>query len=431
MTADTVYALGGLVLLIAVVLPHLLHRIALSAPIVLILTAFVIGLLPLPGGVRISPVEHRMLIEHMSELTVITALMGVGLALDRPLKLRSWRTWRRWGATWRLLGIAMPLSIAGTALLGWWVMGIAPAAALLLGAALAPTDPVLAADVQVEGPTTEEMEHVDEADEVRFALTSEAGLNDALAFPFVYAAIFLAEGTPVSEFLVRLFAWELLGKTAIGLVVGVLAGQVLGWIAFRSEPAWLRFADQGEPLLALGATLLAYGVAELVGGWGFLAVFACALSLRASERHHDYHGMMHALVERLELLFTLVMLTLLGLAIGDGLLLNLTWQGVVVGLALILVVRPLAGLAAFRGLGGLDRLGERGLGPKERLVTAFFGVRGVGSIYYLAYALGVATFADPGGLWATAAFTILASVVIHGILATPAMRWLDDVRSRS
>ena len=99
--------------------------------------------------------------------------MGVGLAIDRPLELRNRASWRRWNPTWRLLGITMPLCIAGVALLGWGA-GLAPAAALLLGAVLAPTDPVLASDVQVAGPQTGDHE-VDEADELRFTLTSRRG----------------------------------------------------------------------------------------------------------------------------------------------------------------------------------------------------------------------------------------------------------------
>jgi NhaP-type Na+/H+ or K+/H+ antiporter len=136
---------------------------------------------------------------------VIISLMGVGLALDRPLNIRSWGSWRRWGTTWRLLAIAMPLSIGVTAWLGWWIMGLAPASAILLGAALAPTDPVLASDVQVEGPTTDETDEdeIDERDEVRFALTSEAGLNDGLAFPFVHLAILVLGAGTVADWGVK------------------------------------------------------------------------------------------------------------------------------------------------------------------------------------------------------------------------------------
>ena len=191
MSSELVYLLLGGSLLLAAVLPQLLHRWALSAPIVLVATGMLIGLIPSLADVELDPVAARPVVEHVTEITVLVALMGVGLALDRPLRLRERASWRAWSPAWRLLGIAMPLCIAGVALLGWWFLGLAPAAAVLLGAVLAPTDPVLASDVQVAGPTTrsqhdleDEME-IDERDEVRFALTSEAGLNDGLAFPFV------------------------------------------------------------------------------------------------------------------------------------------------------------------------------------------------------------------------------------------------------
>lgn len=428
MGADHIYAIGGLALLSAVVLPHALRRIALSAPLVLVIGALLVGLLPMPQGVRVSPIEHRALTEHLSELCVIVALMGVGLALDRPLSLRRRDTWRSWRSTWPLLLVAMPLTIAGTALVGWWVLGLAPAGALLLGAALAPTDPVLAADVQVEGPTTEAMDQVDEHDEVRFALTSEAGLNDALAFPFVYAAIYLASVGPLGDWLLGWLGWELIGKTLIGGVVGVIGGHLLGRVAFRSGQHALRLAERGEPLLALGVTLLVYGVTELAGGWGFLAVFVSALTLRAAERHHKYHELMHQLIERLELLLTLLLLMLLGVALTDGLLEHLSWSGVLVGAALILVIRPLSAWISYGRRDGADEFGGRRLGPRERLITAAFGVRGIGSIYYLAYATGAAHFADAEVIWSTVAFTVLASVLLHGVAATPAMRWLDEVR---
>ncbi len=127
----------------------------------------------------------------------------------------------------------MPLCIAGVALLGWWA-GLAPAAALLLGAALAPTDPVLASDVQVAGPQTGDHE-VDETDEVRFTLTSEAGLNDGLAFPFVYAAILLATEGAVSGWWAEWLGWYLIGKVVIGVLVGLVVGWALAQVAFRSR----------------------------------------------------------------------------------------------------------------------------------------------------------------------------------------------------
>lgn len=413
MTADLVYLVAGASLLLAIVLPELLDRWAVSAPMVLVGVGLLIGLTPLPDGMPLDPQENRATIEHVTELVVLVALMGVGLALDRPLELRRWASWRRWGATWRLLGISMPLTIGAVALLAW-ALGVPPAAALLLGAVLAPTDPVLASDVQVAGPQTGDHE-VDEDDEVRFTLTSEAGLNDGLAFPFVYAAILLATEGAVSGWALEWVGWYLVAKVAIGIVAGIVVGRLLSYAAFRSSSRSLRVAERGESLMALAALVSAYGVGEVIGGYGFLSVFACAMTFRSAERSHDYHAAMHQVAERLERLLTLFVLLVLGIALSRGLLENLDWRGVGVGVALVLVVRPLAGTVALH-----DCL-ERG----ERRAVAFFGVRGIGSIYYLAYAAGYAPELGTDWLWSTVSFTIVLSVFLHGALAAPVMRRLE------
>jgi NhaP-type Na+/H+ or K+/H+ antiporter len=430
MSADAIYLLFGGALLLAVVLPTALSRAAVSAPIVLLVVGALMGL-PLPEGTDVTPLGNLSFVEHLTEFTVVIALMGVGLALDRPLDLRRFASWRKWSAAWRLLGISMPLTIAGVALLGWWVVGLAPAAALLLGAALAPTDPVLAGEVQVEGPTpADEMTHdeIDESDEVRFALTSEAGLNDGMAFPFVYAAIFLVTIGPVTEWGLRWVGWELVGKVALGVLLGLVVGWVLAKAAFRAPARSLRLAETGEPLLALAAVFLSYGVAEVVGGYGFLAVFTCAMTLRSAERGHEYHAHMHAIIERLERLLTLAVLLLLGISMTNGLLGNLPWQAAVVSVLLVLVVRPAAGMLGLGFRRKTCRIGDHVLTSGERLAISFFGVRGVGSLYYLAYAIGRADFPDSQVLWSTVAFTIALSVLVHGVTATPVMRWLERSR---
>ena len=419
MTADLVYVVAGASLLLAIVLPALLDRWAISAPMVLVAVGIVIGLTPLPDGLPLDPQENRAAIEHVTELAVLVALMGVGLAIDRPLELRNRASWRRWNPTWRLLGITMPLCIAGVALLGWGA-GLAPAAALLLGAVLAPTDPVLASDVQVAGPQTGDHE-VDEADELRFTLTSEAGLNDGLAFPFVYAAILLATEGAVQHWALEWVWFYLIAKVVLGVLAGLLVGRVLAYVAFRSESPSLRVAERGESLLALAALVTAYGVGEVVGGYGFLAVFVCAMTFRSAERDHEYHAAMHEVAERLERLLTLFVLLVLGIALTRGLLASLDWRGVAIGLALIFLVRPAAGLL------GLAPLGSRTspLTSPQRWAAAFFGVRGVGSIYYLAYAAGEVPEFGADWLWSTVGFTIVASVLVHGALASPVMRRVD------
>jgi NhaP-type Na+/H+ or K+/H+ antiporter len=323
---------------------------------------------------------------------------------------------------WRLLGIAMPVCIALVALIGG-AAGLGAAAALLLAAALAPTDPVLASEVQVGEPSREAAAIHDEAeDEVRFALTAEAGFNDGLAFPFVYAAVFLVGGA-VGGWWLEWLAWELIGKVAVGVAMGLATGWVLARLAFSGHQLGLRFADTAEAMLALAAIGISYGAAEVVGGYGFLAVFVTALVIRAYERTHEYHGVLHAFVHQVERLLTLAVLFVLGYACVNGLLGPLTWQLALIGVVLVGVVRPVVGWWSLTGAG---------LPSAERAAIAAFGVRGVGTFYYLAYAAGAVNIADADleQVWAAAAFTVLLSIVVHGMAAGPAMAWLDRRREQ-
>lgn len=417
LTSDSVYLLAGVALLAGAVLPRALRRHAVSTPMAFVAVGLLVGLLPLPDDMTVSPVDHPEATEHLTELCVVVALMGVGLAIDRPMR------WRTWTTAWRLVLVAMPLCIGAMALLGWGLMGLAPASALLLGAALAPTDPVLASDVQVEGPDVKDGENepqAEEDDEVRFALTSEAGLNDGAAFPFVYAAILLVTEGAVRGWALEWVAWQLVGKVVIAGVVGWGCGWLLARLAFRSSRKVLRLAEAGEPVLALAATVGVYGLTEVLGGYGFLAVFVCGVALRSLERDHAFHAQLHEFIGQLEHMLTWMVLLLLGASLTDGLLASLTWRGAVVGVLLIVLVRPaMAWLSVQR----------TALGPRERLTTAFFGVRGIGSLYYLAYALGEAPFEGRRELWSTIAFTVVLSVVVHGVAATPVMRRLDTMRA--
>jgi sodium/hydrogen antiporter len=408
---DLTYALVGIGALLAGLLPRLLANRPLSMPIVFLGLGAVLFVLPI-GLPDPDPLAHPDVAERLTELTVIVALMGAGLKLDRPVG------WRSWSSTWKLLAIAMPLTIAGTALLGWWWLGLAPAVAVLLGSALAPTDPVLAADVQVGEPS--EDEHGE--DEVRFALTSEAGLNDALAFPFVYMAIAMATvGAAPGGWIGGWFAEDLLFKIAVGVVGGVISGRLLGLLFFRSKSDVLHLASHAEGFTALAATFLSYGLTELAGGYGFLAVFVCARSIRAAERRHEYHQVLHDFVEQIERLLTVLLLVLLGGAVVRGLLSPLDWRIVAVGLAVVFVVRPVTAMIALWG-----GRGQR----QERTAIALFGIRGIGSFYYLAYATSEAEFPGAEQVWAAAGFVVVVSVLVHGIAATPVMARLDRSRQR-
>lgn len=402
-SADVVYVVGGIGLLAAVIVPRLVAGRSVSTAMAFVGVGLLVGVLPVPLP-DVDPIGDRETAERLAEITVIVALMGVGLAIDRRFG------WRSWSTTWRLMAIGMPLAIAVMALLGWGIAGLGVAGALLLAAVLAPTDPVLASDVQVEGPNE------GGEDEVRFGLTSEAGLNDGLAFPFVYLAIFAATVPAFGDWGLRWFAWELVAKVVIGLVVGFGVGWVVARTGFRARsPEW-RFAEAGEAIVAVAAILLSYGVAEALQGYGFLAVFAAALAIRSYERNHEYHSTLHSFTEQIERMLTAVLLLLFGVACAQGLLADLTWGGALAGVLFVLVVRPLTAWLAL--------LGGRGTG-QQRGAVAFFGVRGIGSFYYLAYASGEADFAGLNDIWSIVAFTVLLSVVVHGVTATPVMRRID------
>ncbi|WP_127506246.1 cation:proton antiporter [Actinoplanes solisilvae] len=408
--SDVIFAVVGVGALLAGILPRLLERRPLSMPIIFVGLGLLVFGLPI-GLPDADPLAHPKVTEHLTEVGVIVALMGAGLKIDRPLSRRGW------ASTWRLLVIAMPVTIAVTAFLGWWWAGLVPATALLLGAALAPTDPVLASDVQVGEPTGEE----DSEDEVRFALTSEAGLNDGLAFPFVYAAIAMAGAAGLGW--LGEWAWQDLAyKIVVGVVAGVIVGKLLGRLFFRARLDALRLARHSEGFLALAATFLAYGLAEVAQGYGFLAVFVAARAIRAAERSHEYHQVLHDFAEQTERLLTVLLLLLFGGAVVGGLLGPLTWPAALAGLALIFVVRPLVGVLSLRGAPGHRA---------EHWVIAVFGIRGIGSFYYLSYALTQAEFPAADLVWATIGFVVLVSVVLHGVAATPVMRRLDRANERT
>jgi NhaP-type Na+/H+ or K+/H+ antiporter len=392
-------------------LPVLLVRAPLSLPMVCVAIGAAYVWSPMPMLGVANPLENLALTERLTEFVVIVSLMGAGLKLDRPPGLRTWMT------TWRLLAIAMPLTIAAIAALGWTILGLGAASAVLLGASLAPTDPVLASDVQVGPPNSTE------EDPVRFALTSEAGLNDGLSFPFVHFAIALALSAETGEpWLARWLVVDVVWKLAAGASIGWIAGRIIAYVTF-SLPAKMQLSNTNDGLVALGLTLLSYGVAEMIHGYGFIAVFVAAVTLRAAERAHSYHEELHAFAERIERVAMTLLLVCFGAAIAEGSVFgSIDWAMVAVALVTLLAVRP---VAAFVSLIGTS--------PPlaDRAAIAFFGIRGFGSFYYLAYALGHARFDGGGTLWTVICLVVVLSVVMHGVAVTPVMAYLDRRRAAS
>lgn len=396
----------GVLVLLAAWLPKALEELPLSLPIVCVvfgLVLFQVPTLPFP-----DPRLYPEATERLTEFIVIVALMGAGLKLDRVLG------WRSWSVTWRLLGITMPLSILGIALIGWALLGLPPAVAVLLGAVLAPTDPVLAAAVQVGPPGS------GEEDEIRFSLTSEAGLNDGLAFPFVHLATAMALFGPMpGAWTLEWFGMDVLWKLAAGVGVGWVVGKTLGLLIFTA-PNRSRFVGTSDGFVAIGGTLISYSLCEMAHGYGFLAVFVSGLTVRQEARAHHYQTRMHDFVEQIERLLIMALLVLFGGAIAHGVLKPLTWTAVFATLAILFLVRP---AASFAGLAG-SRVPLR-----ERAIIGLFGIRGMGSIYYLAYALNTGVFANADALWSVVGLVVLVSIVGHGVTATPVMRQMDTRRS--
>lgn len=349
---------------------------------------------------------HTIVTEYVTEIIVIISLAGAGLAIDRRFRFSTWQS------TLRLLGFSMPICIAGAAFLGHWIFGLSLTDSVLLGACLAPTDPVMAHSVQV-GPPNKGGE-----DPARFALTTEAGLNDGLAFPFVYLAIRLAEhnGT-FGSWLVGWAAYDLVFRVVMGTVVGVVIGLLLAHYAFRVSDETER-EETSEGLFIMAAIFLAYGVGEALHGYGFLAVFAAAVATRQNiEKHHEYFAKPYQFATQLERILAGLLLIALGGFIARADLGLLTWQNFAFAALFMLLVRPISGLLALMGMK---------LSLLEKSAISFLGIRGFGSFYYLAYAQTHATFENVNLLWSIMTLTVLLSLLVHGNSATVAMTWIDE-----
>lgn len=389
--------LGGLgaAIVLSYWLPRFLSgREPAASALLIIMGVALLSLIPGLRGV-LDPRTFPRLWEVLAELCVIIGLFGTGLRIDRLANRRQWQP------TIRLLAFAMPMTIAAVALFGWAAAGMTLAGGILLGAILAPTDPVLAGDVQV-GPPLEGGEHP-----VRYTLTKEAGLNDGLAFPFVHLGVLVATAGGVTlelagEWLFR----DVLYRIAVGTLMGLFVGWALGKLLF-DWPRENALSKTGSGVIALAGVLLAYGSTELAEGYGFIAAFVSGLTLRRSESHHQFHRRLHDFSESLEHALTAVLLVALG-AVLPILWPYLGWPQVLIAMALIFIIRPLTGLVSLIGTE---------LRRRERLIVAFYGVRGIGSIYYLAYAGHHVELVDEEQLWATIAFTILLSTLVHGLTA--------------
>jgi sodium/hydrogen antiporter len=356
--------------------------------------------LPLP-----DPIRKQEYAVHLTELVVIISLMGTGLKIDRPFSFKNWKL------PFRLVSWTMLLSIGLMALLSYWFLGFDLPSALLLGAVLAPTDPVLAADVQVGPP------HENRRDDVRFALTAEAGLNDGLAFPFTWLAIVVAQivytgkGSLTDWLLV-----DVLYKIVVGVLAGFLLGRLLAFGIFRTTEKE-NFLKHDNGFIGLAATLVIYSLTEWIHAYGFMAVFVGAVTLRNYELKHEFHTQLHSFTDQIERILVGIVLILFGGSLVSGVLEELSGQMLILGLIFVFVVRPLAGYVALWGAG---------IHTLQRLGISFFGIKGIGSFFYLSYALVKTDFAQAREVWSLTAFTVLISLLTHGSTATHSMSRIEE-----
>lgn len=350
------------------------------------------------------PQDDNTLSLHLTELVVIISLMGTGLKIDTKF------SFKKWAAPLKLVGIAMLLCIAAATALGYYWLGFGLASAVLLGAVLAPTDPVLAGDVQV-GPPNEKVQSP-----TKFTLTAEAGLNDGVVFPFTWLAITLALlQTGEHTNLWHWFLYDLLYRSAAGILLGFLFGKGIGYLVFKVARRFKKM-ETSDGMLAVAMTLLVYGTTELAHGYGFIAVFVCAITFRHYEAENEYHDELHSFTDQIERLILCVLLILLGGAVARSILEPITWQMVLFVLAFLFVIRPLFSITS---------LLQCKVGKKEKLIISFFGIRGIGSLFYLSFAMGEFDFEYSQELWAVVALTIVVSIILHGLSASPAMRILE------
>jgi NhaP-type Na+/H+ or K+/H+ antiporter len=397
--------IGAILVLMAFAGP-LVQRLPVSAAIIYLALGWALG----PAGVgllAIDPAQHGAVVEVVAEIAVLVSLFAVGLKLRVPLERRTWRVPLRL-AWWGMLA-----SIALTAFIAWLLLDLPWPLALLLGAVLAPTDPVLASDVQIRAP--------DDRDAVRFSLTAEGAINDGMAFPMVMLALGLLNAHALGVFGARWllvdFIWAVAGGMGVGFACGRLVRAIV--LGLRRSGRSLEF----EEFLVLGVIGLVYGVALLTHTYGFLAVFAAALALNRADRG-----------SRAEELLASRLLTFTGQAerlcevavvlLAGALLAYVEWSVQLLGFAavMLLVVRPVAVFVALPG---------RLLPAAQRRLVAWFGIRGVGSIYYVAYAGTHGVDATSGqNLLGIAVATIAASIIAHGVSAGPLMQWHERRRDR-
>lgn len=419
------FLLVGLLLVVMTLTSSFIARVPLSSAILYLAVGVGIG----PSGLgllRLDPLRHAPLLERLTEIAVLISLFTVGLKLELPLRDRRWRI------PVQLATGSMLLTVGAITAVGVGLLQLPWGAAVLLGAILAPTDPVLASDVQVSDPG--------DRDRLRFGLTGEGGLNDGAAFPLVMLGLGWMSLHDLGDAGRRWWTvdllWAVLGGLAIGYALGALVGRAILYLRIRR-----REALGPDEFMVLGLIALSYGVALLCHAYGFLAVFAAGLALRrvaaqpaaqapaTDEGAADaapearVSGYLMESVERFNAQLERMAEVAVVLVVG-ALLATVEFGAEVLWFVPLLlgVIRP---LSVYAGLWGAP------VQRNQRRLIAWFGIRGIGSVYYLMYAIthGLPPALAERLLSLTLA-VVVASMVLHGVSVTPLMRRYERRKRR-
>lgn len=411
----------GVLLIVMTLSSSFISRLPLSAAMLYLVVGIGLG----PSGMdllALDPVKDAALLERLTEVAVLISLFVAGMKLDLPL------TDRRWRIPLRLASVSMLLTVGAITAVGFWLLHLPLGAAVLLGAVLAPTDPVLASDVQMADAT--------DRDRLRFGLTGEGGLNDGTAFPFVMLGLGLLSLHDVGAWAWRWWLVDVLWATAAGLSLGyglgALVGRAVLYLRMRH-----REALGSDEFIALGLIALAYGVAIALHAYGFLAVFAAGYALRqidhggpgsakampaGDDTRLEPRGLMEA-VQRFNA--QLEHFAELGVVLAVGALLatvEFRREALWFVPLLFLVIRP---LSVYAGLAG------EAMQPRQGRLMAWFGIRGIGSIYYLMYAISHGLDGDQARtLVSLTIAVVVASVVAHGVSVTPLMNRYERLKKK-
>jgi NhaP-type Na+/H+ or K+/H+ antiporter len=439
--------LGTLLLILALASAYL-RLLPISSSVLYLTFGLAIG----PLGLKLwqqglGPISGWL--EHLAGAAVLVSLFIGGLKLRLPLRSPEWR------AAWLLAGPVLVGTILGLTLVGHFGLGLDWGLALLVAAILSPTDPVLASLVQVS--------HAGDVDRLRYAISGEAGLNDGIAFPFVVLALLLiaqGQALPQLDEVLRWLLSDVVWAVPAGLLLGYALGRGTGRLVIYLRARHTDTVVTANDFLALALISLSYACAEFIGAWGFLATFAAGLGLRHAEVETSSHtddpaeeknvnpapreeGQANVLVEfgadpeehpqiaagalmadilsfggLLERILEILLVTLLGAL----LVYHWDWRALPLALALFCLVRPAMAVLLIR---------ERQLPLGHRLFVGWFGIRGIGSLYYLSYAINH----DLSPLAASEASDLVLSVValsilLHGLSTQPLLNLYERLARR-